>query len=687
MNQKYASLFEPIQIGSVEIKNRFMMCPMEGTAILGWLKGHGFHEEKMDFFLERAKDGIGLIIPGCAPLKSILGDEWMWKHPELFEPIKPFMDQLHAHGTKLFLQISAGWGRSFVMGGIFQQAYDDKTKTLQQQLHLNMDSIMVAPDEGEPNAWLPEYKHRQITREEIREYVEAYAQTALLAKNAGIDGVEVHAVHEGYLMDQFTMPYTNHRTDEYGGSFENRYRFAVEVVQEIKRLCGKDFPVSLRYSVTSKTKGFSEGAVPGETFVEVGRDMEESERAIKYLEEAGYDMFSCDNGTYDSWYWPHPPVYMPLNCNLEDVEHIKKFTSKPVYCAGRMQIDDAAKAIAEGRIDGVGIGRQFLPDNQVITKIREDRVNEIKPCISCHTGCLPMAHYKGIGSEFPEGTGETGHCALCPRTLAEKKYDVVPAKSPKKIAVIGGGIGGMEFAIQASKRGHTVDLYEKSDCLGGTFIAAAMPDFKEKDKQLIEWYKAELARHPVTVHMNTEVRSLSDIPADEYVVATGAKPKALPIPGWEKTINAADYLLDGCSKGDKVAIIGGGITGCEVAYQLALMGKHPILVEALDDLMKTKMVPAANSMLLRDLLKFHKVPTYLEAMTTEILDDKIIVRQNGETIELPCDTVVVSVGYNSGTALADAEKLPENVHIIGDAEHVANLMNAIWSANDLVISL
>lgn len=300
-----------------------------------------------------------------------------------------------------------------------------------------------------------------------------------------------------------------------------------------------------------------------------------------------------------------------------------------------------------------------------------------------------MAHHKGIGSEFPENplVGVTGHCALCPRSLSEKKYAVKQSKKPKKIAVIGGGIGGMEFAIQASKRGHSVDLYEKSDRLGGTFIAAAMPDFKEKDKQLIEWYKAELGRHPVTVHMNTEVKALSDISADEYVIATGAKPKALPIPGWEKTINVADYLLAGCEKGDRVAIIGGGITGCEVAYQLALMDKHPIIVETMDDLMKTLMVPAANSILLRDLLKFHQVPTYLETRTTQILDDRIIVQQEGKTIEIPCDTVVVSVGYNSGTALADAKKHPKNVHIIGDAEHVANLKNAIWSANDLVVTL
>ena len=688
MEEKYSALFQPLSIGTVEVKNRFMMCPMEGTTLIGWLKGKGFCEEARDFYIERAKDGIGLMVPGCTPLKSLMGNKWLWKNPKVFEPIKPFMDELHSYGSRLFLQISAGWGRSFVLGGPFRKALDSKFVGTIMKPVLNMNDIMIAPDEGAPNVWLPEYTCRQLTREEIHEYVEAYAQTALLAKNAGIDGVEVHAVHEGYLMDQFTMPYTNHRTDEYGGSFENRYRFAVEVVQEIKKLCGEDFPVSLRYSVVSKTKGFSQGAVPGEVFTEVGRDMAESELAIKYLEDAGYDMFSCDNGTYDAWYWPHPPVYMPLNCNLSDVEHIKQFTTKPVYCAGRMQIDTAAEAIAAGRIDGVGIGRQFLTDNQVITKVREGRMDEIKPCISCHTGCLAMAHYKGIGVEFPpDSMAETGHCALCPRSLAEKKYAVVKSAHPKKIAVIGGGIGGMEFAIQASLRGHTVDLYEKSDRLGGTFIAAAMPSFKEKDRDLIDWYRAEVKRHNITVHMNTEIKSLADIPADEYVIATGAKPRALPIPGWDNTINAADYLLSGCEAGDRVAIIGGGITGCEVAYELALKGKHPFIVEVMDDLMKTPMVPAANSVLLRDLLKFHNVPVYLESKTTEIKDGSITVLTGGKSVDIPCDTVVVSVGYSAGTPLADAKKHPKNVHILGDADHVANLKNAIWSANDLVLKL
>lgn len=162
------------------------------------------------------------------------------------------------------------------------------------------------------------------------------------------------------------MPYTNHRTDEYGGSFENRYRFACEIVKEIKKVCGEDYPVSLRYSVVSKAKGYNQAALPGEDYVEAGRTMEESEQAIKLLREAGYDMFNCDNGTYDSWYWAHPPVYAPLNMNLSEAIHIKQFTDAPVVCAGRMQADVAAEAIRSGQIDVMGLGRQFLCDGEYV---------------------------------------------------------------------------------------------------------------------------------------------------------------------------------------------------------------------------------------------------------------------------------------------------------------------------------
>ena len=239
-------------------------------------------------------------------------------------------------------------------------------------------------------------------------------------------GVEIHAVHEGYLLDQFTISNMNYRTDEYGGSFENRFRFPVEIVQAIKAACGDDFPVSLRYSVVSKTKDWGKGAMPYEKdFKEFGRDMEESEKAIKYLADAGYDMFNCDNGTYDAWYWAHPPQYMPDNCNLEYVEHIKKFTDKPVVCAGRMDPVKAAEEIEAGKLDAVAIARQNLVDHDWIHKIKEGHEDEIKPCIRCHNGCFNMAKFAGTPNvQHFNDSMHLARCALNPTTMQHTRYKI-----------------------------------------------------------------------------------------------------------------------------------------------------------------------------------------------------------------------------------------------------------------------
>ena len=281
-----------------------------------------------------------------------------------------------------------------------------------------------------------------------------------------MDGVEIHAVHEGYTLDQFAIKNFNWRTDEYGGSLDNRLRYATDIVKNIKNAAGSDFPVSLRYSVVSKTKDFFQGAVPGEEFTEFGRDMAESEIVVKKLQEAGYDMLNCDNGTYDAWYWAHPPQYMPNNCNLAEVEHIKKFCDIPVVCAGKMEPEVAAKEIAGGRLDAVAIARQNLVDPEWLKKLQEGREDEIKPCIRCHNGCFNFAKYKGtVNLQSMDDTMHLARCALTPPTMQHNKYKIVPTTKPKKVAIIGGGVGGMECALVLKKRGHKPVIFEKTDTL------------------------------------------------------------------------------------------------------------------------------------------------------------------------------------------------------------------------------
>lgn len=682
----YESLFKPMKIGSCEVKNRVVITAMEGTGIVENMFGTKFNEKCRDYYINLAKNEVGLIIPGMLPVYSMMMGKWAYKAPKEFEKAKPLIEELHTYGSKVFFQIGSGFaGRNYTIADKLIPVVGKKVikKILNPVVHLN--EMMVGPDEGTPMVWAPQLKTRGLTKEEIQAYIDGYAKVAKLCKDAGVDGVEVHAVHEGYLMDQFTMEYTNHRKDEYGGSFENRYRFASEVVKAIKKECGDDYPVMLRYSVTSKVIDFNVGAVPNEEFKELGRNMEESIKAAKYLTEAGYDALDCDNGTYDSWYWAHPPVYMPLNCNLKEAVEIKKHVDVPIICAGRMQADTAAQAIQNNEIDGVGIARQFLCDPEYITKLKENREAEIRPCISCHNGCLPTGYYKNSGVLIDTSSKEvSGVCALNPVTHHEKQYEIKKVDTPKHIVVVGGGIGGMEVARLCTLRGHFVDLYEKSDHLGGVFVAAASPSFKEKDKELLKWYENEMKRLNINIHLNTEIKNLDELKADEYIIATGSVAKKLPIKGSENTIEAIDYL-NGKEVGEDVCVIGGGLTGCEIAYDLCLKHKKPIIVEMACDVITSKGICMANSQCLRDLLRFYKVPVYLESTVKEVGKDYVIVNTKDGEKRIKVNTVITSVGYNPNPLVnEDKEK---HIHVIGDASKVGNLKSVIWAAYDLAYKL
>ena len=682
----YNSLFTTMNIGKCQIKNRVVITAMEGTGIVENMFGPKFNPKCRDYYLNLAKNDVGLLIPGMLPVYSMMMGKWTHKAPKEFEKARGLIDEIHSYGSKVFFQIGAGFaGRNYTLVDKLIPVAENKVlkKVLNPIVHLN--EMMVGPSDGTPMVWAPQLSTRGLTKDEIKAYIEGYAKTAKLCKDNGVDGVEVHAVHEGYLMDQFTTKYTNKRTDEYGGSFENRYRFAVEVVKAIKKECGDDYPVMLRYSVTSKVIDFNVGAVPGEEFKEKGRDMEESIKAAKYLTEAGYDALDCDNGTYDSWYWAHPPVYMPLNCNLNEAVEIKKHVDVPVICAGKMQADKASEAIASNQIDGVGIARQFLCDPEYLTKLKEGREAEIRPCISCHNGCLPTGYYKNSGVLMDTSSKETsGVCALNPVTHHEQQYKIEKVSSPKKIAVIGGGIAGMEVARLSKMRGHEVEIYEKSNCLGGVFVAAAAPSFKEKDKQLLKWYENEIKRLNIPVHFENEVTDLSKIQADEYVIATGAKAKTLPIQGADKAIEAIDYL-NGKEVNDKVAIIGGGLTGCEIAYDLCLKGKKPLVVEMAKDVITAPGICMANSQMLRDLLRYYKVDVYLESTVKEIGDNYIVIGTKDGDVKVDVDNVILSVGYNSTPLVAEDEK--NHIHVVGDALKVGNLKNVIWKAYELAFKL
>ena len=697
MDSKYNALFTPWKIGKVEIPNRIVQCSMGGTSLFGWMEPCHLDKEAAYFLLNRAKDGVGLILPGMQCIKDAIGGRWLYQNDKMFKDLKVYMEEFHKTGAKLFVQLAAGMGRSMAITKPMVMLLEHPLLGKLVSPVADLDYI-TASASATPNRWYDEVKSRPMTIKEIQDQVEAFAKTSKKLMDAGVDGVEIHAVHEGYLLDQFTISNMNYRTDQYGGSFENRFRFPVEIVQAIKAACGPDFPVSLRYSVVSKTKDWGKGAMPYEKdFKEFGRDMEESERAVKYLADAGYDMFNCDNGTYDAWYWAHPPQYMPDNCNLEYVEHIKKFTDKPVVCAGRMDPVKAAEEIAAGRLDAVAIARQNLVDHEWVHKIKEGRQDEIKPCIRCHNGCFNMAKFAGTPNI--QHLGDSLHlarCALNPTTMQHNRYKIVPTKKPKKVAIIGGGIGGMECALVLTQRGHMPVIFEKSNELGGLFLTASAMTFKENDKDLITWYKREIEKAGIEVHLGTEVNDLNTLHGfDDIIVATGSVPRTMPqIKGFDKTLTFTDVLKDKKEVGDKVLFIGGGQSSCEAAYDLLLnFGKHPIIVEYAGDLVAAQATCLANTSYLRDAMEYHKVPVYLHSTVTEITDKGCTVKnvQTGETFFVECDSVVNGIGFVptpvGGKTASRKVKGRETIHRVGDCVAIGNLRTVIWRAWDVCMKI
>lgn len=669
----YNNLFSPVKIGPVEIPNRIALLPMGVFSPRMMNPDGSYTKDGADYYIERAKGGTGLIITGLVPLPPGGHLPSIMNNPKTYvENMKYLADGVHKYGSKVFIMISALSGRSGAPGD-------------------------PAPS-ATANVWDPRGVQREMSVEEIHDYVKWFAEGAKLAKDAGIDGVEIHAVHEGYLLDQFTISAFNQRTDEYGGSLENRLRFPCEIVQAIKEKCGKDFPVSLRYSVVSKTKDFNRGAVPGEEFKEFGRDYEESAKVAKMLQDAGYDMLDCDNGTYDAWYWPHPPVYMPKALNLEDVAYLKKYIDIPVICGGRFDNPELAdKSIAEGKIDMMGMGRPLLADPDLGNKFKEGRLDDIRPCISCHFGCLARI----FQIDYEKLATKDISCALNPRCGMENHYNIKPAEEKKKIAVVGGGIAGMEAARVCALRGHSVDLYEKDDKLGGVFIAAAAFDFKDDDRKLIEWYKKQMKDTGVNVLLNTEFKPDNKTGYDEIFVATGAEERKLTIPGFDSpnVRYAAEFLLNQDIKDQNVVVVGGGLTGCEIAYDLARKNKKVTLVEALPAIMNVEGLSAANYNCLRDLMDYYKVDILTNSQVVQYADGKAYVEittynepnikdrafthslQGVHKITKPidADSIIVSVGYLSNQDLYNAIK-DDHVHLLGDADHPSNLMNCIWTA-------
>ena len=655
---KYKNLFTPVKIGSVTLKNRFALAPM-GPLGLADAEG-GFNQRGIDYYTERAKGGTGLIITGVTFSDCKVETQSMPNCPNsTYNPVhfirtsKEMTERVHAYGSEIFLMMSAGFGRVTIP--------------------TNLGEFPPVAPSAIPHRWLDKIC-RPLTKEEIHSIVKSFGDGAYHAKRGGFDGVEIHAVHEGYLLDQFAISMFNQRTDEYGGSLENRLRFAREVVEEIKSRCGQDFPVVLRFSLKSMIKDWREGALPGEIFEEKGRDIEEGLETAKLLVQYGYDALDTDVGTYDAWWWNHPPMYQKKGLFRPYCKMVKEAVDVPVLCAGRMDNPEmASEAVEAGECDIVSLGRPLLADPDYVNKLRAGKWEQIRPCISCQEGCM------GRVQEF-----SMINCAVNPQAARERVTAYEPILKSRRVMVVGGGAAGCEAARVLAVRGHKPELFEKGDRLGGNLIPGGAPDFKEDDLALAHWYEVQLQNLKVPVHFHTCVDRDMVLAGnyDAVIIAAGSRPRVFSLGDDERVYPAAQVLTGEKDCGDTTVVVGGGLVGCETALWLAEQGKNVTIVEALDRLMAVNgPLCHANKDMLERLLPYHGVKAITSARVTGYRGGILHASCGGEEREIACDSVILAVGYQEEDSLYRQLEfdVPE-LYLLGDARKVSNIMYAIWDA-------
>jgi len=631
-------LFESGKLGKLTLKNRIVMAPMVIRALIepdGRLSQRG-----IDYFVARAKGGTGLIITGATritreieyPQRRLRVDgitDTAW--------LKELADAVHGYGTKVAVQLTAGVGR--VAG-----------------TELLREVGAVAPS-ALPCFWDSSITARELTTEEIERLIEAFRLAAELVSAAGIDAIELHG-HEGYLFDQFKTALWNRRTDKYGGDLEGRLRFSLEVIEAIKRGAGADFPIIYRFGL----KHYLDG----------GREIEEGLEIARRLEAVGVAALDVDAGCYETWYWPHPSIYQPSGCMVDMAEMARKVVNIPVMTVGKLGYPELAeRVLQEGKADFIILGRALLAEPEWPNKVKEGRLEDIRPCIGCYEGCFTVG-----------GAYEDLSCAVNSTTGMEREFTIKPADKKKSVLVIGGGPAGMEAARVAALRGHKVTLWEKGNALGGNLIPASTPDFKQDYRSLIDYLATQIRKLGVNIKLGKEAtfELIQEMKPEAVFIATGSTPIIPEISGVEKgnVVAATELLLGKREAGESVVVIGGGLVGCETALYLAQKDKKLTIVEVLDSVVRD--VHAANRMHLLKLLADTKVEILTDTKVLEITDKGIVIAdKDGKRSTLEADTVVLGIGFKPNGGLLEIlkDKVPE-VYAIGDCVEPRKVIDAIW---------
>ena len=623
------SLFDKTYIGKMKLKNRIFMSPMGTT---GEADG-AYCNEGIDYFEERAKGGAGLIITGANVVSTKYEPRPCTELSDFHhvERLNMLIERCHAYGAKVCVQLSPGLGR--------QQFTDPFTPPYSA---------------GSVGAfWFPNLICKPFSKEDIHYLVEKVGYSASLAVNAGADCVELHA-YGGYLLDQFHSVQWNNRTDEYGGDIHGRLRLTLEVIEEVRKQCGRDFIIDVRISGDE----YSDGGLTLNDMIYVSKQLEKA--TVDFIHVSGGNTIKKGSSMPASGTAPAPHKHAS--------EEIKKHVSIPVATVSRINEPWVAdELIANGVCDACMIGRPNLCDSEFANKAKAGKIDEIRPCIGCGR-CL-------TGIMF----GKPISCTVNP-AVEKEEIDEAPVK--KKVLVVGGGPAGMEAAYVAKKRGHEVVLCEQSDRLGGQLNIACVPIGKQEITKVVKYMKSQLTG--VDVRLNTTVtKEMIENEFKDYEVITtvGATPKEIePYKVFKQTMTADDILSGKKFPGRKIVIIGGGSVGCETADYLAPLindlfptNRDITLIEMTKGLM-TGESGATKSLLTRRMME-KGVKIELNSKITYVDENTIKYEKNHQEYVLDdVDTLVFAVGYNPVASPI------ENAHLIGDCQKVGTLKDAITNA-------
>lgn len=664
MSHPFEHLLSPMTIRNTTFKNRMCVAPMGA----GYGNRQGPHGEYMDsaieYMVERAKGGFGMFYVGsiypdykvdpCDPASHFMLHKVDFKKMAL-----RMTERASAYDMKMIQQLSFGTGRN----------------------NPGQYSCSALPVFGKPDM-----TSRALTVDQIKQKIDCMVEGAALMKESGFYGVEMHAMHWGYLLDQFAMSITNHREDEYGGCLENRMRIAKELVRGIKQVCGDDFLVGMRLGLKSYIRDFNNSDLTGEH--EAGRTLDESIQIARMLEDYGYDMLSVDVGVYESFYHACPPSHMPLGNVIDLAAEVKKNVTIPVLCGSRMNDPYITEqAIADGKIDGAVLGRPSLADPHYVKKLEMGKPEKIRPCIGCLVGCMD----KILNGQFMA-------CAVNPILLKESQYGCTPALKSKRVAVIGGGIAGMEAARIAKMRGHDVTIYEKRNRLGGLLHAAGAPSFKKETLQLMEWYIGEVNELKIPVVYNTvmDAETLKSMPAEnapEIVILAMGSGSLMP-----SSIQGIDHpkcvsFIDAHENKDlhkddqKIVVVGGGLVGCETALDFAMDGKQVTIVEFAPEILSAgKQPPIMIRQMMPELLAKYNVTCMTGHQIVAVNDQGAVISPvaGGSDIQLDADRVIIAIGRKRAKSFADElYGSGMEVYTVGDMDQVGNVYTCVTAAYEV----